>query len=34
MILRLSEINALSTSFVNSQGELEIPESYYFKILC
>ena len=32
-ILRLSELYALSTSFVNSQGEREMPESYYFKIL-
>ena len=32
-IVRLSELYTLSTSFVNSQGERVMPESYYFKIL-
>ena len=32
-IVRLSEVYTLSTSFVNSQGEQVMPESYYFKIL-
>ena len=32
-IVRLSELYTLSTSFVNSQGERVMSESYYFKIL-
>ena len=32
-IVRLSELYTLSTSFVNSQGEQVMPESYYFKII-
>ena len=32
-IVRLSELYTLSTSFVNSQGERVMLESYYFEIL-